>query len=144
MNYLFPVGNTMLGLHKLMVRLLSKSHQNICYCYLTHWGRDKMAAIYQTTFSNAFSWTKMYEFWLKFHWGLFVRVQLTIYQHWFWYYLDQWWLDYQRIYASLGLNELNDNDQVRSQFCTCHDSSAVVTCANFIPDLIITIIIKIK
>ena len=26
---------------------------------LTHWGRDKMAAIFQTTFSNAFSWTKM-------------------------------------------------------------------------------------
>ena len=26
---------------------------------LTHWGRDKMAAISQTTFSNAFSWMKM-------------------------------------------------------------------------------------
>ena len=52
--------------------------------WLTHWGRDKMAAISQTTFSNAFSWMKMYEFRLKFHWSLFVRVQLTIYQHWFW------------------------------------------------------------
>ena len=28
---------------------------------LSHWGRDKMAAIFQT-FSNAFSWMKMYEF----------------------------------------------------------------------------------
>ena len=28
---------------------------------LTHWGRDKMAAIFQT-FSNAFSWMKMFEF----------------------------------------------------------------------------------
>ena len=27
---------------------------------LTHWGRDKMAAIFQTIFSNAFSWMKMY------------------------------------------------------------------------------------
>ena len=27
---------------------------------LTHWGRDKMAAIFQMTFSNAFSWMKMY------------------------------------------------------------------------------------
>ena len=50
---------------------------------LTHWGRDKMAAIFQTTFWNAFSWMKMYEFQLKFHWSLFLRVQLTIFQHWF-------------------------------------------------------------
>ena len=32
---------------------------------LTHWGRDKMAAIFLTTFSSAFSWMKMFEFWLK-------------------------------------------------------------------------------
>ena len=29
---------------------------------LTHWGRDKMADIFQTTSSNAFSWMEMYEF----------------------------------------------------------------------------------
>ena len=40
-----------------------------------HWDRDKMAAIFQTTDSNGFSWIKMYEFWLKFHWSLFPRVQ---------------------------------------------------------------------
>ena len=28
----------------------------ISTCTLTHWGRDIMAAIFQTTFSNAFSW----------------------------------------------------------------------------------------
>ena len=50
---------------------------------LTHWGRDKIAAIPQTTFSNAFSWIKIYKFWLKFHWSLFLEVQLTICQHWF-------------------------------------------------------------
>ena len=50
---------------------------------LTHWGRDKMATIFQTTISNAFSWMKMYEFWLIFHWSLFLRVQLTFFQHWF-------------------------------------------------------------
>ena len=50
---------------------------------LTHWGRDKMDAIFQTTFSNGFSWMKMYEFLLKFHWSLFLGVQLTIFQHWF-------------------------------------------------------------
>ena len=50
---------------------------------LTHWGRDKMAAVSQTTFSNAFSWMKIFEFRLKFHWSLFLRVQSTIFQHWF-------------------------------------------------------------
>ena len=51
--------------------------------YLTHWGRDKMAAIFQTTFSNAFSWMKMLKFLLRFHWSLFPRVQSTIFHHWF-------------------------------------------------------------
>ena len=75
-----------------------------------------MAAIFQTTFWNAFSWMKMLEFRLKFHWSLFLRVQLTIIQHWFRYWLGasqatshclkQCWLVYWRIYASPGLNEL--------------------------------------
>ena len=52
--------------------------------FLTHWGRDKMATIFQTTLSNAFSWMKMYEFRLRFHRSLFLRFQLTISQHWFW------------------------------------------------------------
>ena len=68
---------------------------------LTHWGQDKMAAISQTTFSNALSWMKMLEFRLRFHWSLFAGAQLTIFQHWFrqWlgadqgtsHYLNQWW-----------------------------------------------------
>ena len=49
---------------------------------LTHWGWNKMAAIYQTTSSNEFSWMKLYKFWLRFHWSLYPRVQLTIFQHW--------------------------------------------------------------
>ena len=53
------------------------------YACLTHWGRDKMAAVSQTTFSNAFSWMKMLEFRFKFHWSLFLRVQLTTFQHLF-------------------------------------------------------------
>ena len=86
-------------------------------CCLTHWGRDKMAAIFLTTSWNAFSLIKMCEFRLRFHWNVFGRFELTIFHHWFWYwlgadqatshYLSQWWLDYWRIYASLGLNELN-------------------------------------
>ena len=49
---------------------------------LTHWGWDKMAAIFQTTFSNAFSLMKMFKFRLIFRWILFLMVQLTVSQHW--------------------------------------------------------------
>ena len=51
--------------------------------HLGYWGRNKMDTISQTTFWSAFSWMKMFEFWLKFHWSLFLRVRLTIFQHWF-------------------------------------------------------------
>ena len=83
---------------------------------VTHWGRDKIDSISQTTFSSAFSWLKMFEFWLKLHRSLFLRVQLTIIQHWFrqWlgaiqvtsHYLNRWWLVYRHIYASLDLKEI--------------------------------------
>ena len=43
----------------------------------------QMDAISQTTFSNAFSRMKMNEFHLGFHWSLFLRFELTIFQHWF-------------------------------------------------------------
>ena len=58
----------------------------------------------------------MLAFWLKFHWNLFLRIQFTIFQHKFrqWlgavqatsHYLNQCWLEYRRIHASLGPNEL--------------------------------------
>ena len=44
---------------------------------LSDWGRDKMAAIFQMTFSNGFSLMKMYEFWLIFHWNMFLRIKLS-------------------------------------------------------------------
>ena len=68
---------------------------------LTHLPLNKMAAISQTTFSNAFSWIKSFVFWFKFHWSLFLMVELTIFRHWFrlWlgadqatsHYLNQCW-----------------------------------------------------
>ena len=59
------------------------SYQQPWYWLLTHRGRDNMAAISQTTLSNAFSWMKMLQYRLNFHWSLFPSVQLTISQHWF-------------------------------------------------------------
>ena len=57
-------------------------HFEMHFC-LTHWGRDKMADISQTTFSNVFSSMKVYEFRLKFHWSWLLRIKWTIFQHWF-------------------------------------------------------------
>ena len=45
---------------------------------LTHWGQSKMTAVFQTTFSNAFSWMKIVPFWWKFHWNLLPMVQSKI------------------------------------------------------------------
>ena len=54
-----------------------------CNDILTHWGWNKMGAISQTTFSNAISWMKIFQFRLKFCWSLLPMVLLTILQHWF-------------------------------------------------------------
>ena len=73
------------------------------------------AEMKRLTFSNVFSSMKMVLFQLKFPLSLFPRVQLPIFQHWFRglgvyqatsHYMNQLWLDYRRIYASFGLNEL--------------------------------------
>ena len=69
----------------------------------------KWPPIFQTRFSNAFSWMKIYEFWLRFHRILFLRVQLTISQHWFRRQAIIWTSDglfYWRLYVPLGLDEL--------------------------------------
>ena len=61
----------------------------------------------------------MYEFRSKFHRSFFLRVQLTISEHFLFrkwldagqassHCLNQGWLVYWRIYASLGLNELGE------------------------------------
>ena len=113
------------------LRIWNYVAQSMMFSRLTHWGWDKMAAVLQATLSNAFSWMKMLELRLIFHWSLFLRVQLTIFQHWFrWWlgageatshYLNQWWLVYWRIYASLGLNELI-SALFKLWFTCCSDS----------------------
>ena len=50
----------------------------ITVLYLTHLFLDKMAAISQMIFSDAFSWMKRFVFWSNFHWIFFLMVQLTI------------------------------------------------------------------
>ena len=51
-----------------------RGSSTISHQVLTHWGRDEMDAVFQTTYSNAVSWMTIYEFRLKFHWNLFLSV----------------------------------------------------------------------
>ena len=119
----------------------------------THWSPDKMDTISQTTFPNAFSWVKMCECRLKFHWSKFVpkgqinnipslnqivvAVQATS------HYLNQWWLVYWRIYASLGLNliehahtcEIDETNQIKVVADAIYISHNVVGFIEIIYDL---------
>ena len=63
------------------VQTVAPSYLNLVR--LTRLLLNKIVAISQTIFSDAFSWMKSFVFWLKFHWSLFPSVQLIIAQHWF-------------------------------------------------------------
>ena len=52
-------------------------------CPLTHWGREKWPTFPRRHFQMYFLQRKCFNFRFKFHWNLFLRVQLTIFQHWF-------------------------------------------------------------
>ena len=49
---------------------------------LTHWGQEKNGHHFPDDTFKCIS-LKMYDFRLRFHGSLFLRVQLTIFQHWF-------------------------------------------------------------
>ena len=81
------LGNVFQNVVDKMAAILSSSQYVIYHLFIsvysTHRGRENLAAIFQTTFSNAFSWLKIFKFWLIFHWILFLRDKLTRSQHWF-------------------------------------------------------------
>ena len=58
---------------------------------ITHWGWDKMAAVLEMTFSNAFTWMKLFKLRLIFHCNLFLMVKLIIFQHRLRYWLGADW-----------------------------------------------------
>ena len=78
----FAARNSASCIHKLLTKVLETISHPIPF-ELTHWGRDDVDAISQPTFWNAFSWMKIYKFRLRYHCFFFLRVQLTIFQHWF-------------------------------------------------------------
>ena len=65
------IGIQAFSFKKMHLKMSSEKWRPCCLGLnvLTHWGWDKMAAIFQTTFLNRFSWMKIYEFRLKFHWS---------------------------------------------------------------------------
>ena len=83
------------------------------YLNLAHWGRDKMAAISQTIFSNFLKgnvWISLKispKFFPKFRINNITSlVQILACRRATSHYLNQWWLDCQRIYTSLDFNQL--------------------------------------
>ena len=68
--------------HYLVASYVLGYYINYCTVFISS-PLDKMTAISQTIFSDAFSWMENFVFWLKFRWGLCLRVQLTITQNWF-------------------------------------------------------------
>ena len=63
----------LVGCHNEITRTTNTNRIHNLYQLISLW----------TTFSDAFSWMKCFAFWSKFHWNLFLRIQLTIFQHWF-------------------------------------------------------------
>ena len=123
---LSPEGNSTKGINISIVKCVWKllPHSS----GWTHWGPDKIASILQTTFSNAFSLMKIYKSLLVFHWSLFLRVQLRLFQPWFrkWLGASQAiiWTNadpiHWRIYAALGGDELTEQ-------CNCCHTAYVNT-----------------
>ena len=84
---------------------LSESRQTLWWRQLfrkslTYCHGDKMAAILQMTFSNAFSWMIMFSFWFIFYYNLCIRIQFSTSIGWSdglalcgarSHYLNQWW-----------------------------------------------------
>ena len=56
------------------ISVVEKWYEIVIHIYLTYWGGDGMDNISQVTFANEFSSMKMFQFWLAFHWSLFLRV----------------------------------------------------------------------
>ena len=51
------------------------------------WGREKIPPFHRRFFQNAFTSGKSYELRSRFHWSLFLLLELTIFLHWFKYWL---------------------------------------------------------
>ena len=62
---------------------MGQCKRDLMHLICLNWSLDKMAMTSPTIFGNAFSWMESFVFRLEFHWSLFLRIQLTISQHYF-------------------------------------------------------------
>ena len=117
MSIILLTSATVVSAKAILQPLYSLKGQCIIICImlhgisLTHWSWDKMAAVLQPVFSNAFSWTKNVWILIKLSLnfvpkGLINNIPLLV-QIWLEpsHHLNHWWLVYWHIYASLSLNE---------------------------------------
>ena len=54
------------------------------------------------------------------------------------------WAHNPNLVKNICCSYMNNNEQIRSEICTCHDSWAVMTCAVFWPDWIIEVEMRAK
>ena len=66
------------GPYPTLINLILYHFDSLLLMLFSHLPPDKLAITSQAIFSDAFLWMKYFVFWLKFHWSLFLRVQLTI------------------------------------------------------------------
>ena len=78
---IFEMGIPILARRHLYIEMAPQACS--LFTHWTNWGRNKMSAILQLPFSNEFSWINMYEFRLRIHWSLFLRLEWTKLRHWF-------------------------------------------------------------
>ena len=69
------IGMQTFSFKKMPLKMSSAKWRPFCLGLnvLIHWSRDNMSAIYQRTFSKVFSWLKMIEFRLWFHFSFFPK-----------------------------------------------------------------------
>ena len=96
-NIIFIVAITRLSFHKERIGMFWKNVENPLASQrpVTYFTNEintlrprQNGRHFSDNISNAFSWMNIFKFRLKFHWNLlFLRVQMTIFHHWF-----RWWL----------------------------------------------------
>ena len=77
----------------------------LIHIYIAHWGQGKMVGDVGTVFINTFFSTKTIQFQIKFHWNIFLRINLTI----------SWWCHQMETFSTL-LSFYVGNSSATSEF----------------------------
>ena len=86
---------------------------------------------------NVSIWWRHHESWLMQLLGEYILMSKT-------HFTKDWWAHNPNHIKNNVCSSVKNIYQNRSQFCTCHDSLAVMTCAKLLPDWIVRIEIRVK